>query len=245
LKPLVIISAMFVLLFVATGSSPAGVAVSPDGSRIYVADFMDNTISVIDTSSNAITAVTEVGLAPQAIGKLIGGLEPPGYTVTIEKQGDGSGTAWQYRNDVGEGVIQKVLDKKVKVEGVFIAGIGLTNVFATFLPPIKMSDAKAGVGTDWTTAGTAKLKAGPWTTNTTFNAQFTLSDLDQTTVPAGTFETLRLDNAITLAGYTIRESFFMAKGLGPVKDGPTEIPHSAKAETNHEGALRCHLQLPQ
>jgi YVTN family beta-propeller protein len=329
--------------WIPVATPPYGIAISPDGTRLYVTHgsgtttFVDNKVSVIDTSSKTLVAAIEVGRAPAVIGKLIGGLEPPDYAVTIEKEGDGSGivtaitgeidcgtlcsagywpntpitltaspegdsvfsgwsgpctdkslactfvvtdnvkatatfrknhfvasdyfpltpgTVWQYRNDTGKEVAQRVLDKKIKVEGVettvvsnpysrvdnyftstaqgiflhaqsqkgvFISGIGLTNVFATFLPPIKMSDAEAGIGTVWTTTGTAKLKAGPWMTNTTFNAQFTLSDLDQTTVPAGTFETLRLDGTITLSGYTIGESFFMTKNLGPVKDISTDL----------------------
>src|SRR5262249_57229025 len=38
------------------GSAPFGVAVSPDGSTVYVANEFDNTVSVIATASNMVTA---------------------------------------------------------------------------------------------------------------------------------------------------------------------------------------------
>ena len=41
---------------------PEGVAVSPDGSRVYVANAGSSTVSVIDTATNTVTATIAVGL---------------------------------------------------------------------------------------------------------------------------------------------------------------------------------------
>ena len=50
------------------GVSPTGVAVSPDGSRVYVTNQGDgigpSTVSVIDTKTNTVTANVRVGVLP-------------------------------------------------------------------------------------------------------------------------------------------------------------------------------------
>lgn len=46
------------------GSLPVGVIVSSDGSRIYVANSGSNTVSVIDTATNATVATVAVGSNP-------------------------------------------------------------------------------------------------------------------------------------------------------------------------------------
>jgi YVTN family beta-propeller protein len=43
------------------GQGPYGVAISPDGSHVYVANRNDNTMSVIQTSNNSVTATVNVG----------------------------------------------------------------------------------------------------------------------------------------------------------------------------------------
>ena len=43
---------------------PWGVAVSPDGKRVYVANQQSNNISVIDTETNRVTATVSVGSSP-------------------------------------------------------------------------------------------------------------------------------------------------------------------------------------
>src|SRR5262245_13024150 len=43
------------------GRGPNGVAVSADGSRVYVANFSVNTLSVIDVATNTVTATIPVG----------------------------------------------------------------------------------------------------------------------------------------------------------------------------------------
>jgi YVTN family beta-propeller protein len=50
-----------VIATIAVGLGPAGVAVSPDGTRAYVANFTDHTVSAIDTATNTVTATIPVG----------------------------------------------------------------------------------------------------------------------------------------------------------------------------------------
>jgi YVTN family beta-propeller protein len=42
------------------------VAVTPDGSKVYVANYEDNTVSVIDTATNIVNATIPVGTEPLA-----------------------------------------------------------------------------------------------------------------------------------------------------------------------------------
>jgi len=64
------------------GSVPFGVAVTPDGSRVYVANLMGNTVSVINAATNAVTAVP-VGLNPTAAA-----VTPDGARVYVTNQTD-------------------------------------------------------------------------------------------------------------------------------------------------------------
>jgi YVTN family beta-propeller protein len=52
---------------VAVGSNPSGVAVSPDGSHIYVANHNGGTVSVIATATNTVTATVVVGSGPEGV----------------------------------------------------------------------------------------------------------------------------------------------------------------------------------
>lgn len=54
------------------GSLPYGIAVTPDGKYVYVANSMDSTVSVIDTTTNTAIATVNVGNWPVAFGQFIG-----------------------------------------------------------------------------------------------------------------------------------------------------------------------------
>ena len=56
-----------VIKTVTVGQFPQGVAVTPDGARVYVANQGDGTVSVIETASNIVTATVTVGLGPEGI----------------------------------------------------------------------------------------------------------------------------------------------------------------------------------
>jgi S-layer protein (TIGR01567 family) len=52
---------------VTVGRNPLGVAVSPDGSKVYAANSKDNTVSVIDTATNTVIATIPVGTYPEGV----------------------------------------------------------------------------------------------------------------------------------------------------------------------------------
>jgi YVTN family beta-propeller protein len=54
-------SANYVMARIAVGKNPRGVAMSPDGKRLYVANRMDDTLSVIDTTSNKSVGTIDLG----------------------------------------------------------------------------------------------------------------------------------------------------------------------------------------
>ena len=54
--------------FISVGASPTGVAITPDGTRAYVAnDSFSGSVSVIDTTSNTVVATIAVGGYPGGI----------------------------------------------------------------------------------------------------------------------------------------------------------------------------------
>jgi len=53
------------------GTCPLGVSVTPDGSKLYVANNCSNTVSVISTAKNTVIATIPVGSAPFAFGIFI------------------------------------------------------------------------------------------------------------------------------------------------------------------------------
>ncbi|MEV7471811.1 IPT/TIG domain-containing protein [Streptomyces kronopolitis] len=57
------------------GSTPYGIAVDPSGLRVYVANQGSNTLSVIDTLSDAVLATIPVGAAPTGVAVAPTGLE--------------------------------------------------------------------------------------------------------------------------------------------------------------------------
>ena len=49
---------------VAVGTNPVDVSITPDSTRAYVTNAGSNSTSVIDTSTNAVTATVPVGANP-------------------------------------------------------------------------------------------------------------------------------------------------------------------------------------
>jgi len=69
------------------GNFPVGVAVTPDGAHVYVANEKDHSVAVIATGSNTVTATVPVGNFPRAFGKFIsspGDTTPPVTTLAAQ-----------------------------------------------------------------------------------------------------------------------------------------------------------------
>jgi YVTN family beta-propeller protein len=65
------------------GNHPFGVAVTPDGSKVYVANQLANTVSVIATASDTVTgSPIPVGQSPVAFGKFMQPLPAPTFAGT-------------------------------------------------------------------------------------------------------------------------------------------------------------------
>ncbi|RVW06371.1 YncE family protein [Rhodococcus spongiicola] len=65
--------------------SPIGAAIAPDGNRAYVANMGDDTVSVIDTSTNTETTTIDVGNGPRAVA-----FTPDGTRAYVTNQNDNS-----------------------------------------------------------------------------------------------------------------------------------------------------------
>ena len=78
-------SANYVLARIPVGHNPRGALLSPDGSRLYVANRLDDNISVIDTSSENVVATIDLG-GPKPINALRRG-EQLFYTADFAFQG--------------------------------------------------------------------------------------------------------------------------------------------------------------
>ncbi|MFM8602095.1 MAG: fibronectin type III domain-containing protein [Actinomycetota bacterium] len=56
-----------VVATITVGSTPRSVAVTPDGTKAYVANYSSNTVSVINTATNTVTATITVGSVPNRV----------------------------------------------------------------------------------------------------------------------------------------------------------------------------------
>jgi YVTN family beta-propeller protein len=75
---------------ITVGTDPTGVAVTPDGSKAYVANYGTiaspaNTVSVIDTATNTVGSTITVGLGPVGVA-----VTPDGSKVYVANQRDGT-----------------------------------------------------------------------------------------------------------------------------------------------------------
>ncbi len=78
-------SAEYVAARIPVGHNPRGVALSPDGKRLYVANRLDDTLSVIDTETQKVTSTIDLG-GPKGIDALRRG-ERLFYTADFSFQG--------------------------------------------------------------------------------------------------------------------------------------------------------------
>jgi YVTN family beta-propeller protein len=76
----------FVTATIAVGSNPSSISVSPDGSKVYVANYSNfNTVSVINTATNLVTATIAVGMRPLTFGNFISTFKNVGIPLLINE----------------------------------------------------------------------------------------------------------------------------------------------------------------
>jgi len=51
---------------IAVGTNPEGIAVTPDNSKVYVANAVSNNVSVIDAATNTVLATITIGPNPHS-----------------------------------------------------------------------------------------------------------------------------------------------------------------------------------
>ena len=73
----------FITTTINVGTNPTGVAVSPDGTKVYVTNLNDDTVSVINTKTNTVTATVPVGSNPSTIAG-----SPDGTKVYVTNSND-------------------------------------------------------------------------------------------------------------------------------------------------------------
>lgn len=69
---------------VAAGTSPFGVAITPDGKYAYVTGFQANNVTVIATATNTVVATVPVGTNPFGVGII----PPPGSALQVSPATD-------------------------------------------------------------------------------------------------------------------------------------------------------------
>ena len=85
---------------ISVGSSPHGLDLTPDGSKLYVANTGAGTVSVIDTATNTVTATVTVGANPLAVHVLRNGA-----TAFVANNADGTVTPIDVATDVAQSAI--------------------------------------------------------------------------------------------------------------------------------------------
>jgi YVTN family beta-propeller protein len=75
-----------VVAVIAVGYSPVGVAINPSGTRLYVANFYSDTVSVINTVTNKVTGTVKAGVHPY-LGMVV---SPSGTRLYVGNYGSNS-----------------------------------------------------------------------------------------------------------------------------------------------------------
>ena len=90
-----------------------------------------------------------------------------------------------------------------------------------FSPPIKIADGEAWIGQSFYSSGNTDVKAGKKGASCVYTALTTLEATEDISVTAGSFETIRIRQAVELCGYTFTTVRNVAKSVGVIIDETT------------------------
>jgi len=76
------------------GARPVGIAVTPDGGKVYVSNELDNSVTVFNTKTNGPPATTLVGTSPAGVA-----ISPDGSRVYVANRGNGTVTVLSTTTD--------------------------------------------------------------------------------------------------------------------------------------------------
>ncbi|WP_292387683.1 PKD domain-containing protein [Methanosarcina sp. UBA5] len=170
---------------VTVGSSPYGVAVNPDGTKVYVANLGSSTVSVIDTATNTVTATVNVGNYPWGIAVTLDGTKVyvanlGSNTVSIIDTATNTVTATVPVGSVPSGVAVTPDGKKVYVTNEYdVSVIDTKTNTVTATVPVGSSPIEAAVNP----AGTKVYVTNSG--DNTVSVIDTATDTVTTTVPIG------------------------------------------------------------
>ena len=106
---------------------------------------------------------------------------------------------------------------------IYVEGVGWVDIDTTFIPPVKLAEDDVWIGRSFHSSGIAQTVVLPenqisYSDYTAYTADSTIEAEESITVPAGTFDTIRYHESISLYGITLSATRYLAKGIGIVKD---------------------------
>jgi hypothetical protein len=112
---------------------------------------------------------------------------------------------------------------------VYVQGVGWVNIDATFNPPVRFSGINMGIGGSFHSQGVARTKVAGQTFDFNYTADTTITTIEameNITVPAGNFDTIKVNVSLTLSSpygdFTTSQTLYLAEGIGIVKDISTD-----------------------
>jgi YVTN family beta-propeller protein len=122
---------------IAVGVRPHSVAVSPDGSRLYVTNFGDNSVSVVDPYREKVVATHPVGEAPYGVA-----VSPDGTDLYVAATGPGTVTQCSISGDdlVHDGSILSADDHSKRPYGMAVSPDGHVYVTLALSDTVLMTD---------------------------------------------------------------------------------------------------------
>ena len=108
---------------------------------------------------------------------------------------------------------------RIFVPNVYIPGLGSVDISETFIPPMKLAEGLVEIGESCGSKGVIETNSIPQigVVRFRYNATFTLQGFDTVTVPAGSFEALRVAGTYEVDGDEQSDVIHLAKGFGIIR----------------------------